>query len=197
MYRGNPTALVALKDRRIVVGMGGGIACYKIASLVSTLAQAGAVVEVVMTDAAQRFVTPLTFESLSGRVVHTSIWQQEGERDPQHIRLAKAADAMLIAPCTMDLLAKLVQGMADDPVTLIASAIDRRSQPVVLAPSMNEVMWSQPATQRNAEQAARDGFVVLEPGSGWQACRAVGPGRLPEPDDLVEVLAAVVTGSRG
>ncbi len=192
MYHGHPDALATLKGRRIAVGLGGGIACYKMASVVSTLAQAGCEVHVLMTDAAARFVTPLTFEALSGRAVQTSVWEQSDHSDPQHIRLAKSVDAYLVAPCTMDLLAKLVQGLADDPVSLLAASIDRRERPVVLAPSMNEVMWLQPATVRNARQAEIDGYRVIAPGSGWQACRTVGAGRLPEPDDLVEAIAVAL-----
>lgn len=192
MFAGPPEALAALKGRRVAVGMGGGIAVYKTASVVSTLAQAGCETHVVMTDAATRFVTPLTFEALAGRPVHTSIWDQADRSDPQHIRLARSIDACLVAPCTMDLLAKLVHGFTDDPVSLLVSAIDRRHQPVLLAPSMNEVMWEQPATRRNVEQAERDRFLVVAPGSGWQACRTIGAGRLPEPDDLVEALAVAL-----
>lgn len=189
MFRGDPTILNGFAGRTIVLGLGGGIAVYKLASVASTLAQAGAEVHVAMTPAATRFVQPLTFEALAGRPVQADIWDQVDRSDPQHIRLARAADAMLVAPCTMDLLARLVHGFADDPVCLIASAIDRGRAPVLLAPSMNEAMWQQPATRRNLAQAEADGFRVLAPGSGWQACRSVGPGRLPEPDDLVAMLA--------
>ncbi len=196
MFRGPPEALVPLKGRRVAVCVGGGIAVYKVASVISTLAQAGCETHVVMTDAAMRFVTPLTFEALAGRPVHTSIWEQNDRSDPQHIKLARSVDACLVAPCTMHLLASLVHGMAEDPVSLLVSAIDRRKQPVLLAPSMNEVMWEQPATQRNIEQAERDGFRVLAPGSGWQACRTLGAGRLPEPDDLVEAIAKALSPGR-
>lgn len=192
MYHGHPDALATLKGRRIAIGVGGGIACYKMASVVSTLAQAGVEVHVAMTDAATRFVTPLTFEALAGRPVHTSVWEQADRSDPQHIRLAKSIDLFLVAPCTMDLLAKCVHGLADDPVSLLVASIDRTTTPVLLAPSMNQVMWEQPATRRNAAQAEADGFKVLAPGSGWQACRTVGAGRLPEPDDLVEAIAVAL-----
>ncbi|MBL9120518.1 MAG: hypothetical protein JNL80_11460 [Phycisphaerae bacterium] len=189
MYRGNPDALTHLKGRRVAIGIGGGIACYKMASVVSGLAQAGCDVHVIMTEAATRFVTPLTFEALAGRPVHRSIWDQVDQSDPQHIRLATAIDTCLVAPCTMDLLAKMVQGIADDPVSLLIASIDRRTKPVLVAPSMNEVMWLQPANQRNLRQAEADGYRMLTPGVGWQACRANGPGRLPEPDELIEAVA--------
>lgn len=174
--------------QRVIIGLTGGIACYKVANVVSALAQDGVEVTVAMTDAATRFITPLTFQALSGRPVYTDQWQHIESNDPQHISLARAADLMLIAPCSMDMLAKLAQGRTDDVVSLIASAIDRAKQPMLLAPSMNEVMWNQPATQRNVKQLIADGFEIIQPGTGWQACRTVGVGRLPEP---AELLAAV------
>lgn len=189
MYRGRPEALDRVRGRRVAIGIGGGIACYKLASTVSTLAQAGCEVHVAMTPAATRFVAPLTFEALAGRPVHTSVWEQVDRADPQHIKLATSIDLCLVAPCTYDLLGKLVHGLADDPVSLLVASIDRRRIPVLLAPSMNETMWLQPANQRNLQTAAQDGYRILAPGDGWQACRAVGPGRLPEPDDLVEAIA--------
>jgi len=181
-----------LKDQRILVGITGGIAVYKTAWLVSRLAQAGAQVTVAMTDAATRFVTPLTFQALSGRPVYTSPWEHVESQDPQHISLARSASAAIVSPCTMDALAKLASGRTDDVVTLILSAIDRSKVPVFLAPSMNEVMWSQPSTQRNVKQLVDDGFRMIGPGTGWQACRAVGAGRMSEPEELLEALREAV-----
>lgn len=181
--------------RRVIVGLTGGIACYKIANLVSRLVQAGDEVTVAMTEAATRFVTPLTFQALSGNTVYTSQWEHVEAKDPQHIATARRADAMLIAPCSMDMLAKLAIGRTDDVVSLIVSAIDRSTQSVLLAPSMNAVMYGQPSTQRNLEQLRQDGFHIIEPASGWQACRTEGIGRLPEPDMLVEELNRIL-GSR-
>lgn len=174
--------------KSIVVGITGGIACYKTAHVVSRLAQAGASVSVLMTDAAARFVTPLTFQALSGRPVYTSQWEHVESQDPQHISLARGAALMLIAPCTMDMMAKLATGRTDDVVSLVASAVDRSKQPCLLAPSMNAVMWNQPATQRALAQLKDDGFQMIGPDSGWQACRTEGVGRMSEPD---EILAAV------
>lgn len=174
--------------KRIIIGLTGGIACYKVAHVVSALAQEGAEVTVAMTDAATKFITPLTFQALSGRPVYTSQWEHVESSDPQHISLARAADAMLIAPCTMDMLAKLAHGRTDDVVSLIASAMDLKRQPILLAPSMNEVMWNQPSTQRNLAQLKSDAFQVIPPGRGWQACRTEGVGRMAEPEEL---LAAV------
>lgn len=182
-----------LADRRVLVGVTGGIAAYKAAWLVSRLAQAGAQVTVAMTEAATKFVTPLTFQALSGRPVYTSAWEHVESQDPQHINLARAASVAIVAPCTMDCLAKLATGRTDDVVTLILSAIDRTKTPVLLAPSMNEVMWAQPSTQRNVRQLVDDGFQMVGPGSGWQACRAVGAGRMSEPEELLEALRASVS----
>ncbi|MEE9129737.1 MAG: flavoprotein [Phycisphaerales bacterium] len=176
--------------RRVIVGLSGGIACYKVAQVVSRLVQADIEVTVAMTDAATRFVTPLTFEALSGRAVYSSQWQHVESHDPQHISLARAADLMLIAPCTMDMLAKLAYGRTDDVVSLIASAVDWSRQPMLIAPSMNEVMWNQPSTQRNLAQVKADGCEIIDPGEGWQACRTTGKGRLAEPDVILDAVMA-------
>jgi len=188
MYHGDPANLASLKGKRVAVGVCAGIASYKVCGVVSTLAQAGAEVTVAMTADAQRFVTPLVFQSLAGRPVLSSVWDSAAPADPQHIRAASALDIYLIAPCTMDMLAKLATGRCDDTVSLLAASVDRARTPVVIAPSMNEAMWRQPATQRNLATLRSDGFAVIEPGVGWQACRAVGPGRLPEPDELVDAI---------
>jgi phosphopantothenoylcysteine decarboxylase/phosphopantothenate--cysteine ligase len=189
MYHGDPANLATLKGRRIAVGVCAGIASYKVCGVVSTLAQAGAEVTVAMTQDAQRFVTPLVFQSLAGRPVLTSPWESVQPADPQHIRAAASLDAFLIAPCTMDMLAKLATGRCDDMVSLLAASVERKRTRVLLAPSMNETMWHQPSTQRNLAMLRDDGFIVLDPATGWQACRAIGPGRLPEADDLVDALA--------
>lgn len=174
--------------RHIIIGVTGGIACYKSADLVSKLVQSGATVDVLMTAAATRFIAPLTFASLTGRAVFDSQWGFVEEHDPQHIRLARSADALLVAPCTMNMLSKLVTGMTDDPVSLVLSAVQRKKTPVLLAPSMNATMFSQPATQRNIETLQQDGFTVLEPAEGWQACKTIGMGRMPEPIHLLQAL---------
>lgn len=179
--------------RRLLIGVSGGIAAYKACTVVSRLAQAGATVTVLMTDAATKFVTPLTFQALSGRPVYTSQWQHSEAHDPQHIALADRCDAALIAPCTMDLMAKLATGRTDDVIALVLSAIDRTKTPVLLAPAMNDAMWNQPSTKRNAEQLERDGFTLVGPGTGWQACRHVGTGRMVEPEDLIEALKQAIS----
>lgn len=184
-----------LDGRRVIVGLSGGIACYKVANVVSALVQDGAEVTVAMTDAATRFIAPLTFQALSGRPVYTSQWEHIEAHDPQHIRLARAANLMLIAPCSMNMLAKLAHGRTDDVVSLIASAMDVHRQPILLAPSMNETMWKQASTQRNLAQLRADGFEVIEPETGWQACRTQGVGRLPEPAQLIEAVVSKLSSA--
>lgn len=177
---------------RILVCVTGGIAAYKTAALVSRLVQAGAEVTVAMTEGATRFVGPLTFQALSGRPVYTSTWEHIESHDPQHIALARVTDVAVVAPCTMDCLARLAMGRADDVVCLILSAIDRKKAPVLLAPAMNEAMWNQPATQRNIETLRADGFMFVGPEEGWQACRTVGPGRMAEPAAILEALVVTL-----
>jgi phosphopantothenoylcysteine decarboxylase/phosphopantothenate--cysteine ligase len=189
-------ALDVVRGKRIIVGVTGGIAAYKTATVVSRLAQAGAEVTVAMTEAATHFVTALTFQALSARPAYTSPWQHTEAHDPQHIALAEQTDAALIAPCTMDCMAKLATGRTDDVVTLIVSAIDRSRTPVLLAPSMNTAMWAQASTQRNLKTLIGDGFTIVGPGEGWQACRQVGAGRMSEPEELLAALAAAVSGTR-
>lgn len=178
--------------RRVFVGVTGGIAAYKSCTVVSRLAQGGADVTVAMTEAATRFVTPLTFQALSARPVYTSQWEHIESRDPQHISLAQAADVALVAPCTMDCMAKLASGRTDDVVSLILSAIDRTRTPVLLAPSMNAAMWAQPSTQRNLRTLREDGFQFVGPDEGWQACRTVGAGRMSEPEAILAAIASAL-----
>lgn len=191
----DPTVLAgAVKDKRIIVGVTGGIAVYKTCTLVSRLAQAGAEVTVLMTPAATRFVTPLTFQALSGRPVYTSPWEHVESQDPQHISLAAKAQACVVAPCTMDCMARLATGLTSDVVTLVLSAVDRSKTPVLLAPAMNSIMWAQPSTQRNLAMLKSDGFTIVGPGQGWQACRMVGEGRMSEPETIAAAVAEAVAG---
>ncbi len=184
------TSMHAVRGKHVLVGICGGIAAYKVATVVSRLTQAGASVTVAMTPAATHFVTPLTFQALSGKPVYTSAWEHIESQDPQHIALATRTDVAIVAPCTMDCLARLATGRADDVVTLILSAVDRTRTPVLLAPSMNSAMWAQPSTQRNLRTLADDGFGFIAPGEGWQACRTVGVGRMAEPEQILEHVAA-------
>lgn len=182
----------ALRGKRILVGVTGGIAAYKTAMLVSRLAQTGAEVTVAMTESATRFVTPLTFQALSARPVYTSAWEHIESQDPQHISLADSTDTAVVAPCTMNCMSKLATGRTDDVVTLILSAIDRTRTPVLLAPSMNSVMWGQPSTTRNLRTLMDDGFAIIGPGEGWQACRHTGTGRMSEPEAIFQAILAAV-----
>lgn len=181
-----------LTGRRVLIGVTGGIAAYKTATVVSRLSQRGCDVYVAMTEAATRFVTPLTFEALSGNPVVTGVWDHHDPGDVQHVNLADRVDLALIAPCTMDCLARLAHGHTSDPITLILSAVERATTPVMLSPSMNSVMLAQPSTQRNLAQLREDGYQILDSESGWQACRHVGPGRMPEAETLIEVVGGAL-----
>ena len=176
-----------LHGKRIVLGVTGGVAAYKAAELVRELQRAGARVQVVMTDAATRFVGPVTFQALSGEPVFVDAWDARIADNMAHIELSRGADAIVVAPATADFLAKLAHGLADDLLSTLCLA---RECPLVVAPAMNRQMWSHPATQRNVAQIAADGVVVSGPGSGDQACGEVGLGRMLEPLELVEEIAA-------
>ena len=179
-----------LKGREIIVGVCGGIAAYKVADVVSKLVQLGAGVSVVMTPDAQRFVTPLTFEALSGRKVRTSIFDQADPGDTQHIGLTERADLMLIAPATAHIIAKVAHGFTDDLVSLMISAA---ACPVVFAPSMNHRMWDHPIAQENVAKLTQIGYRFIGPESGWLACRNVGAGRLSEPQAIVDEVTRMLT----
>lgn len=178
--------------RSILIGVSGGIAAYKTCTVVSRLAQSGWSVTVLMTQSATRFVGPLTFEALSGRPVHTSIWEQREHHDSQHIALARGADVMLLAPATANLIGKLAGGICDDVVTTVATALPRAT-PVLFAPAMNAEMWESPIVQRNAG-TLRDvlGWQQVGPESGWQACRTQGAGRMSEPEQLLAAVEAAM-----
>jgi len=176
----------------ILIGVTGGIAAYKVCALVSRLAQAGADVTVLMTESATRFVGPITLQALSGNHVYTSPWEHVDAQDPQHVALARGARAVVVAPCSMHCIAKLAHGMADDAVTLALSAVDRAATPVLLAPAMNAAMWAQPTTERNMTTLRADGYRVIGPDEGWQACRTVGAGRMSEPEAIFEALRVAI-----
>ncbi|MBI1370421.1 MAG: hypothetical protein GC162_17435 [Planctomycetes bacterium] len=183
----------AISGKRLVVAVTGGIACYKSCTLVSRLVQAGGEVSVLMTEAATHFVGPLTFESLSGRPVYVSQWQQNENRDSQHIALARQADLMVIAPASTNTIAKLAAGLCDNVVTTVAAALPRTT-PLLIAPAMNEQMWENPITQRNVA-TLRDVLHVhiVGPDAGWQACRTKGAGRMSEPEAILEATARLLT----
>ena len=186
--------LAGVKGKRVLVCVTGGIAAYKTCTVVSRLSQAGARVTVAMTESATRFVSPLTFQALSASPVYTSAWEHIESQDPQHVALAREASLVLVAPCTMDCMARLAHGFTDDVVSLILSAVDRARTPVLLAPAMNAAMWGQASTQRNLATLVGDGYRIVGPGTGWQACRTVGEGRMTEPEELLRVIGGVLAG---
>lgn len=173
---------------RVLVGVSGGIAAYKAAELVRQFVTRGAEVQVVMTAGAREFITPLTFQALSGRPVRDSLWDSAAEAAMGHIELARWADAIVVAPATADLLARMAQGQADDLLTTLLLATDR---PIHVAPAMNRLMWANAATQDNVALLRTRGIVVHGPAEGAQACGETGPGRMVEP----EALAAAVWGT--
>ncbi len=179
-----------LRGKHIVLGLTGGIACYKSAELVRLLVKAGATVQVVMTEAAQAFITPVTMQALSGRPVATSQWDAREPNNMAHINLSREADAILVAPASADFMAQLVQGRAHELLSLLCLARPRERCPLLVAPAMNREMWSHPATQRNAQTLRDDGTILLGPDSGDQACGEVGDGRMIEPADLLSELIA-------
>jgi phosphopantothenoylcysteine decarboxylase/phosphopantothenate--cysteine ligase len=174
-----------LNGKRIVLGVTGGVAAYKAATLLRGLTGAGAKVQVVMTAAATRFVTPVTFQALSGQPVFVDMWDTRISDNMAHIALSRSADAILVAPATADFLAKTAHGQADD---LLSTLVLARNCPLLVAPAMNRQMWENPATRRNVDLLARDGVICLGPDAGAQACGEEGDGRMREPEALLESL---------
>ena len=179
-----------LQGKHIVLGMSGGVACYKAAELTRELVKAGATVQVVMTDAALQFITTATMQALSNRPVCTSQWDAREPNHMPHINLTRQADAVLVAPASADFIAQLAQGRAGELLALLCLARPIPRCPLLLAPAMNREMWSHPATQRNVAQVQADGASVLGPGSGDQACGEVGDGRMLEALELRDELIA-------
>ncbi|WP_333842897.1 bifunctional phosphopantothenoylcysteine decarboxylase/phosphopantothenate--cysteine ligase CoaBC [Limnohabitans sp.] len=179
-----------LSNKHIVLGLSGGIACYKAAELCRALVKEGATVQVVMTEAAAQFITPVTMQALSNRTVYTSQWDAREHNNMAHINLSREADAILVAPASADFMAKLLHGRADELLSLMCLARPIDKVPLILAPAMNREMWIHPATQRNMAQLKADGAHVLDVGQGEQACGETGDGRMLEPDEIVEDLIA-------
>ncbi|GLR63845.1 bifunctional phosphopantothenoylcysteine decarboxylase/phosphopantothenate--cysteine ligase CoaBC [Marinospirillum insulare] len=173
--------MTGLNNKRLLLGVSGGIAAYKSAFLARLLVKAGAQVRVVMTPGAQAFVQPLTFQALTGNPVHTGLLDPEAEAGMGHIELARWADLIIVAPTTADLMARLASGQAGDLLTTLCLAT---SAPIHLAPAMNQAMWQHPATQRNTQLLTQLGYTLIPPAEGEQACGDVGAGRLPEPEEL-------------
>ncbi len=187
-----------LHSKHIVLGLTGGIAAYKAAELCRALIKEGATVQVVMTEGAEQFITPVTMQALSGRSVYTSQWDAREPNNMPHINLSREADAIVIAPASADFMAKLLHGRADDLLSLMCLARPREDSvqgaavpvPLLIAPAMNREMWSHPATQRNMAQLAADGAHLLGVGSGDQACGETGDGRMLEPQQLLDDIIA-------
>ncbi len=176
-----------LHDQHIILGITGGIAAYKAAELARRLKDEGALVQVVMTDAAKSFISPLTMQAVSGRAVRDTLLDPAAEAGMGHIELGRWADLVLVAPTSADFIAKLANGMASDLLSTVCLAT---SAPVFLAPAMNQAMWQKPATQRNVTTLQADGIMILGPAIGDQACGDVGPGRMMEPHDILNALLA-------
>ncbi|MFY7865894.1 bifunctional phosphopantothenoylcysteine decarboxylase/phosphopantothenate--cysteine ligase CoaBC [Roseateles sp.] len=185
-----------LAGKHILLGLSGGIACYKSAELVRLLSKAGATVQVVMTEAAEQFITPVTMQALSNRPVVSSQWDAREPNNMAHINLSREADLMLVAPASADFIAKLAQGRADDLLSLMALARPIERCPLAVAPAMNREMWAHPATQRNLEQIRADGAFLLGPGNGDQACGEVGDGRMLEAAELLDEVIALFQPKR-
>ena len=173
--------------KHLVLGITGGIAAYKAAELTRLLVKQGISVQVVMTEAACQFITPVTMQALSGKPVYTQMWDAAIANGMPHIELSRESDAILVAPASADFMAKLVQGKADDLLSTLCLA---RDCPLLVAPAMNKQMWEHPATQRNAQQLIADGVTLLGPDSGVQACGETGMGRMLEPEALLADLLA-------
>lgn len=179
-----------LAGKKIVLGMTGGVACYKVAELTRALGKAGAHVQVVMTRAATQFITPVTMQALSGNTVFTDQWDARIHNNMPHIDLTRDADAIIIAPCSTDFMFKLAHGACDDLLSTLCIARPRHV-PLLIAPAMNVEMWQNAATQRNVAQIEEDGIQVLGPAAGDQACGETGMGRMLEPEQLLtEIIAA-------
>jgi phosphopantothenoylcysteine decarboxylase/phosphopantothenate--cysteine ligase len=180
-------ATAELEGKHLLLGMTGGVACYKIAELTRLMTKAGATVQVAMTEAATQFITPVTMQALSGHPVFTSQWDARIDNNMPHIDLSRAADAIVVAPASADFLAKLAHGRADDLLSILCLA---RECPLLVVPAMNRQMWANPATQRNVAQLRADGVIILGPDAGSQACGEVGEGRMIEPEAAFEAIVS-------
>ncbi len=184
----------SLSGYEVLVCVTGGIAAYKTAALVSALVQQGGGVTVAMTRSARRFVGRVTFEALTGRPVATSMWRRRPAAAIPHLALSETADLIVVAPATANIIGKLAGGIADDLVSTLLLGADC---PVMLAPAMNARMWQHPATQRNVTWLREHGYPLVGPEEGWQACRAIGPGRMSEPETLLAEIRKQLLRKRG
>lgn len=181
--------MTSLAGKSVLLIVGGGIAAYKAHELVRLLKTRGAAVRIILTRAAEQFVTPLSLASLSGDKVYTSLFSLTDEVEMGHIQLSRAADLLVVAPATADLMAKMANGLADDLASTALLATDKR---VLLAPAMNVRMWRHPATLRNAETLKRDGITMVGPNDGEMACGEFGPGRMAEPNEILSAIIEIL-----
>lgn len=181
-----------LKDYEVVVAVCGGIAAYKVCTVVSRLVQRGAGVTVAMTESATRFVGVATFQALTAREVLTNLFSASEAHDPQHIRLTERADLFLIAPATANIIGKIAGGICDD---LVSTMVVAAACPVILAPAMNDTMWAHPAVRANVARLDTFGYTAVGPAEGWLACRSVGPGRMAEPEEILDSVIALLRSS--
>jgi phosphopantothenoylcysteine decarboxylase/phosphopantothenate--cysteine ligase len=172
-----------VQGREVLLGVTGGIAAYKAADLTSKLMQQGAAVSVVMTHSAEQFIGRTTFEALTGRPVHCSLTSPQEHYQGEHIGLARRAELFVVAPATAHYLAQVAHGEAGSLLSVLALTV---TCPVLLAPAMNTEMWNKPSVQRNLATLREDGFHFVEPGSGWLSCGQVGPGRMAEPQEILQ-----------
>jgi len=182
-----------LNGYEIVLGVTGGIAAYKAAALCSQLVQQGAGVSVVLTEHAQKFIQPLTFSTLSGRPVYSDLFAATEIYDPGHIRLATRADLIVVAPATANIIAKLAAGICDD---LLSTLLCGAESDILLAPAMNQRMWRNPATMRNVQTLQQYGCHLIGPETGHLACAETGPGRMAEPDDILNRIIELLSRTK-
>ena len=180
-----------LSGKTVLLGLTGGIACYKAAEFARAMIREGAVVHVAMTENSQQFITPLTMQALTGNPVFTSSWDSRQPNNMPHIDLPRKVDVIAVAPCTANFIAKLANGICDDLLSTLCQARPVTT-PLLVAPAMNVEMWEKPVTQRNICQLQQDGIGIMGPASGFQACGEVGKGRMLEPAELVEEVIAAL-----
>ena len=178
-----------MKDKRILLIVGGGIAAYKACELIRLIRKAGGSVRCVLTDGGAQFITAMTLAALSEQPVHTSLWDLKDEAEMGHIQLSREADLVVVCPATADLLAKMAAGIADDLATTLLLATDKK---VLACPAMNVRMWQHAATARNVARLREDGVAILEPDEGDMACGEYGPGRLPEPGAIFRTIESIL-----
>lgn len=182
-----------VSGREILLGVTGGVAAYKAAELTSQLMQQGARVTAVLTESALEFIGPTTFAALTNRPVYTRMFEPQEHFLGEHIGLARRADLLVVAPATANYIGRLAQGLADDLLTTLSLAV---TCPVLLAPAMNNEMWTKPAVQRNLAQVVEDGCRIVGPGEGWLSCGARGPGRMAEPSEILRAIEQLLSPPR-